>query len=60
VTLAARITDLVGIERLIVQGGMMWVGRAGLVAAISNAGGLGILTALTRPAILCSQRTRAA
>src|SRR6185503_1986284 len=33
----------------IVQGGMMWVGRAELAAAVSNAGGLGILTALTQP-----------
>src|SRR6185503_16834319 len=33
----------------IVQGGMMWVGRAELVAAVSNAGALGILTALTQP-----------
>lgn len=44
-----RITDLLGIERPIVQGGMMWVGRAELAAAVSNAGGLGILTALTQP-----------
>jgi len=44
-----RITDLLGIEYPIVQGGMMWVGRAELAAAVSNAGGLGILTALTQP-----------
>ena len=44
-----RFTELVGIEYPIVQGGMMWVGRAGLAAAVSNAGGLGILTALTQP-----------
>jgi len=44
-----RITKLFGIQHPIVQGGMMWVGRAELVAAISNAGGLGILTALTQP-----------
>jgi nitronate monooxygenase len=44
-----RFTDLVGIEHPIVQGGMMWVGRAELAAAVSNAGGLGILTALTQP-----------
>ncbi|NWK95910.1 nitronate monooxygenase [Sphingobium lactosutens] len=44
-----RITDLLGIEHPIVQGGMMWVGRAELAAAVSNAGGLGILTALTQP-----------
>jgi nitronate monooxygenase len=44
-----RITDLLGIEHPIVQGGMMWVGRAELAAAVSNAGGLGVLTALTQP-----------
>lgn len=42
-------TELVGIEHPIVQGGMQWVGKAGLVSAVSNAGGLGILTALTQP-----------
>src|ERR1700738_1931147 len=44
-----RFTELVGIDYPIVQGGMMWVGRAELTAAVSNAGGLGILTALTQP-----------
>lgn len=44
-----RITELLGIEYPIVQGGMMWVGVAELAAAVSNAGGLGILTALTQP-----------
>jgi NAD(P)H-dependent flavin oxidoreductase YrpB (nitropropane dioxygenase family) len=48
-TLRTRFTELVGIEHPIVQGGMMWVGRAGLAAAVSNAGGLGIITALTQP-----------
>jgi len=44
-----RITELLGIEHPIVQGGMMWVGTAELASAVSNAGGLGILTALTQP-----------
>lgn len=44
-----RITDMLGIRYPIVQGGMMWVGRAELAAAVSDAGGLGILTALTQP-----------
>ena len=48
-TLKTRITQLLGIEHPIVQGGMMWVGRAELASAVSNAGGLGILTALTQP-----------
>jgi len=44
-----KITEMLGIEYPIIQGGMMWVGRAELAAAVSNAGGLGILTALTQP-----------
>lgn len=47
--LKTRITELFGIRHPIVQGGMMWVGRAELAAAVSNAGALGILTALTQP-----------
>jgi nitronate monooxygenase len=48
-TLSTRFTELLGIEHPIVQGGMMWVGYAELAAAVSNAGGLGIITALTQP-----------
>jgi nitronate monooxygenase len=48
-SLKTRFTEMFGIEYPIVQGGMMWVGRAELAAAVSNAGGLGILTALTQP-----------
>jgi len=44
-----RITELFKIERPIIQGGMHYVGYAELAAAVSNAGGLGILTALTQP-----------
>ncbi len=44
-----RITELLSIRYPILQGGMMWVGRAPLAAAVSNAGGLGTLTALTQP-----------
>ena len=44
-----RITELFGIKYPIIQGGMQWVGRAELASAVSNAGGLGILTALTQP-----------
>jgi nitronate monooxygenase len=42
------ITELFGIEHPIVQGGMHWVGFAELAAAVSNAGGLGIITGLTQ------------
>ena len=44
-----RVTQMLGIEHPIVQGGMQWVGRAELASAVSNAGALGILTALTQP-----------
>ncbi|MET0821304.1 MAG: nitronate monooxygenase [Aeromicrobium sp.] len=44
-----RFTRLIGIDHPIVQGGMQWVGRAELAAAVSNAGALGIVTALTQP-----------
>lgn len=47
--LSTPFTRLLGIEHPIVQGGMQWVGRAELAAAVSNAGALGILTALTQP-----------
>jgi NADH:quinone reductase (non-electrogenic) len=47
--LATPFTQMLGIEHPVVQGGMQWVGRAELAAAVSNAGGLGILTALTQP-----------
>jgi len=44
-----RITEQLGIEHPIVQGGMQNVGFAELASAVSNAGGLGILTALSQP-----------
>jgi NADH:quinone reductase (non-electrogenic) len=47
--LKTRITELLGIAHPIVQGGMQSVGVAELAAAVSEAGGLGILTALTQP-----------
>ncbi|KAL4988759.1 hypothetical protein BDW68DRAFT_158276 [Aspergillus falconensis] len=43
------LTRALGIKVPVVQGGMQWVGYAELAAAVSNAGGLGILTALTQP-----------
>jgi len=44
-----RITELFGIKHPIIQGGMHRVGYAELAAAVSNAGGLGIITGLTQP-----------
>lgn len=43
-----RITELLGIQHPIIQGGMHYVGFAELAAAVSNAGGLGIITGLTQ------------
>ena len=44
-----RITEMLGIEYPIIQGAMQWLSRAELVAAVSNAGGLGVLSAITFP-----------
>ncbi len=55
-----RITELFGIEHPIIQGGMHYVGFAELAAAVSNAGGLGIITGLTQksPQKLASEIAR--
>ncbi|MEV0700960.1 nitronate monooxygenase [Saccharopolyspora sp. NPDC050389] len=47
--LRTRFTEEFGIEHPIVQGGMQWVGRAELVAAVAESGALGMITALTQP-----------
>ena len=43
-----RITEMFGIQHPIIQGGMHYVGFAEMAAAVSNAGGLGIITGLTQ------------
>ncbi len=48
IRMKTRITELLGIQHPIVQGGMHYVGLAELASAVSNAGGLGILTGLTQ------------
>ena len=55
-----RITELFGIEHPIIQGGMHYVGFAELAAAVSNAGGLGIITGLTQktPELLAREIAR--
>ena len=55
-----RITELFGIEHPIIQGGMHYVGFAEMAAAVSNAGGLGIVTGLTQktPADLANEIRR--
>ena len=52
-----RITEMFGIEHPIIQGGMHFVGFAELAAAVSNAGGLGIITGLTQktPELLANE-----
>ncbi len=42
-----RATQILGIQHPVVQGGMQWVATAELAAAVSNAGGLGVISALT-------------
>lgn len=44
-----RITEFFGVERPIIQGGLMWIARAELTSAVANAGGMGFMTALTYP-----------
>ena len=46
-----RVTEMLGIEYPIIAGPMAYVSRAGLVSAVSNAGGLGIIASLTFPTI---------
>jgi nitronate monooxygenase len=48
-TITTKFTETFGVEHPIAQGGMQWVGRAELVAAVANSGALGFLTALTQP-----------
>lgn len=57
-----KITDMLNIQHPIIQGGMHYVGFAELAAAVSNAGGLGIITALTQktPADLANEIARCA
>lgn len=44
-----RITELFGIQYPVIQGGMQWLSKAELVSAVSNAGGLGVLTSHSFP-----------
>ncbi|MFB9267769.1 NAD(P)H-dependent flavin oxidoreductase [Bradyrhizobium erythrophlei] len=55
-----RITELLGIEHPIIQGGMHYVGLAELASAVSNAGGLGVITGLTQrsPELLAKEIAR--
>ena len=55
-----KITELFGIQHPIIQGGMHFVGLAELAAAVSNAGGLGLITGLTlrTPELLAQEIAR--
>jgi len=47
--LKTKITEMFGVEYPIIQGGLMWIAKAELTAAVANAGGMGFMTALTHP-----------
>lgn len=55
-----RITELLGIKYPIIQGGMAWVAEYHLAAAVSNAGGLGIIGAASAPPEVVRQQIREA
>ena len=54
-----RVTEAIGIEKPIFQGGMAWISEHKLVAAVSNAGGLGIISAMNAPADYLRKEIRA-
>ena len=53
-----KITKLLGIKYPIIQGGMAWVAEYHLAAAVSNAGGLGIIGAASAPAEIVREQIR--
>jgi 2-nitropropane dioxygenase. len=55
-----KLCDILGIKYPIIQGGMAWVATAELAAAVSNAGGLGIIGAGNAPASFVRQQIRKA
>lgn len=55
-----RVTELIGIEHPVIQGGMAWVADAQLAAAVSNAGGLGIIACGSAPASWVEAQVRRA
>jgi enoyl-[acyl-carrier protein] reductase II len=58
--LRTRLTDLLGIDYPIIQGGMAWTATAELVAAVSNAGGIGIIGAGHMPTDILREEIRKA
>lgn len=57
-TIRTRVTDLLGIEHPVLQGGMAWTATAELAAAVSNAGGLGVIGAGHMPTDLLREQIR--
>ena len=55
-----EITELLGITYPVIQGGMAWVAEASLAAAVSNAGGLGLIAAAAAPAQWVREQIRKA
>ena len=55
-----KITELLGIRYPIIQGGMAWVAEYNLAAAVSNAGGLGLIGAASAPADVVREQIRKA
>ncbi len=53
--LETRITEMLGIKYPIVQRGMAWIDTAELIAAVSNAGGLGILGSTVEVCFPCKE-----
>ena len=56
--LNTRITEMLGIERPILSGAMQWLAKAELVAAVSNAGGLGVTCGAAKSPLLISHPMR--
>ncbi len=56
--IATKITELLGISYPLIQGGMAWVADARLAAAVSNAGGLGVIAAANMPPELLDKELR--
>ena len=60
VSMKTRVTELLGIEYPIIQGGMAWVAEYHLASAVSNAGGLGLIAAANAPADWVQEQIRQA
>lgn len=56
--MTTRVTEALGIHKPVLQGGMAWVSEAHLAAAVSNAGGLGVISAMNAPAEYLREQIR--